>query len=181
VLKKVAPLTLVALALVAGCNSTSSEDADQPNAVLHSVTRHEYKGIAELKKDSTLVVRVSASTSKGREINSIPFTATEVIVREVLHGQTAKGARLSVLQMGSEQTDSPDTSKLLARGQEYVLFLMDYHLTPGDDTGLKIIVGEQGIYRLDSEAGRYVFASGSHSGLPNALRSADIASLRSAR
>ncbi|MFI7238154.1 hypothetical protein [Streptomyces cyaneofuscatus] len=177
--KKMALFILTALTLVAGCGSPQSANVDRPDEVLHSVTRHEYKSIAEIKSDSTLVARVVASTRKGKEIDGVPFTVTRVLVREVLHGKTERG-HMSIIQLGSDKVASLDTSRLLKNGQEYVLFLTEYHLTPGDRTGMHTIVGEQGIYRL-VDSGRYEFASGSHSRLPEALRPREITALRTAR
>lgn len=176
-LRKIAPVGLVALALITGCSSNGSETRTESKQVIHALVERDYKSVAELERDSTLQVRVTAGASKVRKLNDVPFTITDVKVNEVLGGKMS-AKTLSVQQLGSHQVESPGTSQLLAKGQDYLLFLEPYHLVPGDNTGLYIITGDQGIYSHSSKSGKYEFAGVSHSSVPKTLGSKDIASIR---
>ncbi|MFI6105537.1 hypothetical protein [Streptomyces sp. NPDC051310] len=175
-LKKTAALVVLAALAVTGCSATT--EAEKKSApVLHASLQHEYKSLAELREDSSLVVRVTAAHARVRTLHTVPFTITEVKVQEVLKGKT-ENRTLSVQQLGSLELASPDTSQLLEKGREYILFLEPYHLVPGDHTGLHTITGEQGIYGYSSEKQAYEYASGSEARVPKSLTRVQISALQ---
>lgn len=163
---KVARLVGAAAVLLSGCGMAEGQNgqerhAGEPRPALHASLAKNYNTIEELKKDSVAIVRATAAGSSPRSVNGLPMTATTVNVSHVYWGKVPARS-LSVEQLGSVGVDSHDTSALLTAGNEYILFLMPFHMTPGDNTGVHLVTGEQGAWiRKPDEAGYTFIGAGS--------------------
>jgi hypothetical protein len=177
-LKKLA-LAVVAAALLAGCASTpDSETAAPQNGgnELSASRVKDYESLAELRNESTAIVRVTVESSTEDKLNSLPVTISTVRVHQVLWGKVPTDL-LAVQQVGDATMTLHDTGALLDRAREYVLFIKPFQLTPGEDTGRWLITGDQGTFARSVDGATYEFTgAGNPPQLPRSLRAADITS-----
>lgn len=169
-MKKIALLAGLAL-LVSGCSSVQHEVADEKPAVkgaLHASLVRDYADLGSLERDSTAIVKASPTTSRIIDLNGIPATVTTMSITRVISGAVPSDS-IPVLQIGQQGMSLEDTSKIVRRDRDYLMFVKPYHLTPGDSTGLYIITGERGIYEYDKVSARYRFAGGHSDHLPESL------------
>ncbi|MFF3453637.1 hypothetical protein ACFYXH_04755 [Streptomyces sp. NPDC002730] len=148
--------------LVSGCGTSSAKSA---MPTLHASRVKDYKTFAELKQDSTAVVKVTASGSVKDGLNKIPTTVTTVNVDSVLWGKVPAKS-LAIQQLGRSNMKLDDTGALLVAGRQYLLFVQPFHLTRGDNTSLYQITGGQGVYQLDKKNSEYSFTGGGAPKLP---------------
>ncbi|GAA4711193.1 hypothetical protein APR04_000849 [Promicromonospora umidemergens] len=110
-----------------------------------SITAPEkYGTVEQLVADADVVAVVQAGDASVDVVDRVPYTRTELQLREVLLGAVAKNAGLAVTQVGS--TSSPPgagLSAVLEEGQEYVVVL---HRT---EAGEFEVVGP-GVWRADT-------------------------------
>ncbi|MEU7524111.1 hypothetical protein AB0A74_00070 [Saccharothrix sp. NPDC042600] len=118
---------------------------------------------AELRAESTTVVRATAGRAEVERVNDIPFTLTQVSLNDVIAG-AAPPATFTVSQLGGPDVASPNSSQRLAEQRQYLLFLKPS--MTGDPTRF-MITGDQGVYELTGDTYGFVGATGS--ALPNSL------------
>ncbi|MFD2024783.1 hypothetical protein [Promicromonospora aerolata] len=122
--------------LLCGC-STDAGAAD-------FIAPEKYGTVEQLVADADVVAVVQAGESAVDVVDEVPYTRTELQLREVLLGAVAKNAGLAVTQVGS--ASSPPGAGLpavLEEGQEYVVVL---HRT---EAGEFEVVGP-GVWRADT-------------------------------
>ncbi|MFE0200601.1 hypothetical protein ACFW0I_33330 [[Kitasatospora] papulosa] len=166
--RKLAVLAACAVvALTSGCGAAGGDPQahEASRTALHASRVKDYNTFAELKQDSVAVVKVTATGSAERSLSSVPTTVTTVAVDDVLWGNSPAQS-LSIQQLGRSNMDLEDTGAILEKGQQYILFVEPFHMTPGDDTGLYQITGGQGVYRLNKAGSDYMFAGGGKPKLP---------------
>ncbi|MFD5426575.1 hypothetical protein [Streptomyces sp. NPDC127084] len=166
-----------AVVLASGCGASDSSPkpnaSNERNPVLHASRVKDYNSFAELKRDSVAAVSVTAVKSTVGSLNGVATTTVEVKVEKVLWGKLNE-VSISVLQLGKAGWGLEDSGAILEEGQRYVLFVHPYHLKPNDDTGLYVITGGQGAYKLDGEYSEYNFAGGGHPRLPEEVSVKDF-------
>lgn len=147
----VALAVIVATAALGACGGQASptSDSDQGQSLSASRTK-EYRTLAELAKESSIVAVVRATDDAAVEIlHDIPFTVTTVKVTRALQG-TSAGAVLKVRQTGSAKTEiQHDFPPILEAGQPYLLFLYPFTLTKGVSTDQYYVTGDAGIFAAD--------------------------------
>ena len=133
----VALAVILAMAALGACGGQASptSDSDQGQSLSASRTK-EYRTLAELAKESSIVAVVRATDDAAVEIlHDIPFTVTTVKVTRSLQG-TSAGAALKVRQTGSAKTEiQHDFPPILEAGQSYLLFLYPFTFTKGRVNG----------------------------------------------
>ncbi|MFG1803072.1 hypothetical protein ACGFI4_23300 [Micromonospora carbonacea] len=171
-LKKLA-LVVVAAALLAGCGSASDGgSAAQPEGQTElSASRvKDYASLAELRAESTAIVRGTVESSTGDKLNDLPVTISKLRVKKVLWGKVPSDV-LAVQQAGDETMKLHDTGAILAKDREYLLFVKPFQLTPGKDTGRWLITGDQGTFARSDDGVTFEFAgAGDPPELPRTLR-----------
>ena len=106
----------------------------------------EYRSLAELAKESSIVAVVRATDSVILEkVHDIPFTVTTVEVIRGMRG-TSAGTLLKVRQTGNpEIAMGDDFPPILQAGETYLLFLHPFWFTEGEETGQYYVTGNAGI------------------------------------
>ncbi|MFE9381002.1 hypothetical protein [Streptomyces sp. NPDC006855] len=166
--RKIAALTACAVAVLAsGCSAADggSQPREGGRIALHASRVKDYNTFAELRQDSVAAVRVTVADSAEQSLNTVPTTVTNVTVDGALWGKVPVKS-LAIQQLGRSNMDLKDTGAILKKGEQYILFIKPFHMTPGDDTGLYQITGEQGAYRLNKKNSAYEFAGGGKPKLP---------------
>ncbi|MGW4461448.1 hypothetical protein [Micromonospora sp. NPDC004704] len=159
-----------------GANDQASRGGATPTPELqrHSVADRvkNYETFAELRTDSTLIVRATAVSSTIETLHDTPQTITTLKVAETLHGELPPANEpVRVRQLGSAKW-STNLTPLLIAGREYVLFLLPWWLkSPDERTGQWVITGEQGMYALDAtdKGAVWRYAVEENPGLPATL------------
>lgn len=177
-LKKLA-LVVVAAALLAGCGSApGGEIAAQPEGQTElSASRvKDYTSLAELRAESTAIIRGTVESSTRDKLEDLPVTISKVRVREVLWGKVPSDV-LAVQQAGDETMQLHDTGEILAKDREYLLFVKPFELKPGEHTGRWLITGDQGTFARSNDGSTFQFAgAGSPPELPKTLRATAVES-----
>ncbi|MFI9643086.1 hypothetical protein ACIG87_24045 [Micromonospora sp. NPDC051925] len=158
-LKRLA-LVVIAAALLAGCGSApGSEIAAQPEGQtdLSASRVKDYATLAELRAQSTAIVRGTVESSTRDKLEDLPVTISKVRVREVLWGKVSSDV-LAVQQVGDETMKLHDTGAILAKDREYLLFVQPFQLKPGELTGRWLITGDQGTFARSSDGHTFQFA-----------------------
>jgi hypothetical protein len=188
-MKRKIALLAVAATVLGGCGSAASNGSGdsggpaQPEIAEIGVSRvRDHNSFAELTTDSTAVVRVSAGEAQEDTLNGVAVTVTTVAVTQTISGHLPS-TTLSIQQLGSTTVSSPDTSQLLRRGREYLLFVTPFQLA-AKNTERYVITGDQGIYLLERgesalpTPAQFVFVGAGEPGLPRSLPVADVNSRR---
>ncbi len=99
-----------------------------------------YSSTASLTGDSDNVVIATAATQAPtvESVGDLPFSVTAVTVVRSLHGTAGVGQVLRVRQVGTQTADS---AVVMQPGAQYLLYLDDFHFSPGDKTGQSVLVG----------------------------------------
>lgn len=116
-----------------------------------------YTTFAELRADSSAVVKVIAGEQILGEIGRLPTTVTSATVTKVLWGEVGSGAAIEIRQLGTAEMVG-NMSKVLEPGAQYLVFLTPS--TGADDAAPDryLIVGDVGLYQLQGD--RYVLRGG---------------------
>ncbi|MER7894448.1 hypothetical protein ABTX15_32080 [Micromonospora sp. NPDC094482] len=182
-IRKLMLVTSATAAILLGGCSAATQPARKTTELSGSRVK-DYATFAALKKESSAIVRVSAGDSRVDDLNGVPVTVTTVTVLRALSGAVPSN-KLAVQQMGDASMSLPDSSSILLKGREYLLFVTPFRLTPSDDTGRFIVTGDQGIYLRNEAApgqgarAQFVFAgAGQAPSQAMSLPAADVDSLR---
>ena len=124
-----------------------------------------YDSLDQLERDSSAVLLVSPKSAREDTLNGIPITLTDVAVTGSISGSVQAGT-ITIQQLGTATTSSPQTSELLEFGQRYLIFVQPFHLIDGDETGRFVITGDQGVYILRKNQYQNI---GAGSGLPTTI------------
>ncbi|WP_147339399.1 hypothetical protein [Actinomadura spongiicola] len=176
-MRKFITLASASVVLLSGCGTAAVDSAtnsghEKATSTLHASRVKDYNSLAELRGDSTAIIRGTAGASTVQKINQIPATTTSVRVSSKLWG-SLPAKNISVLQIGQAGMALHDTSQILQHGQEYLLYVKPFHLTPGDNTGRYIITGSQGIFKKDGTGG-YTFAGAGEPALPKRIAATEM-------
>jgi hypothetical protein len=159
-----AAVTLLSLALLAtACSATQQ---------MHGSLVKAYASLADLRDDSDAVVIASPQSAVTDTLNGVPVTITRVNVVDVVTG-TLDERSILIQQFGTNSVASPDTSLLLQAGRQYLLFVVRFHLVPGDQTGRYVVTGDQGAFELRQDQYVYVGAAGP-STLPQSIGASQV-------
>jgi hypothetical protein len=168
-------VALLAISAACGTSDQAPQGGTSPGPELqqHSVADRvkNYETFAELRTDSTLVVRATAVSSTIETLHDTPQTITTLKVTQTFHGELPKTDPVRVRQLGSAKW-STNLTPLLVIGREYVLFLLPWWLgSDTERTGQWVITGEQGMYALDGtiEGPSWRYAVEENPGLPATL------------
>ncbi|MEU9336550.1 hypothetical protein AB0D49_25825 [Streptomyces sp. NPDC048290] len=160
------------------CSSSKGEDSEGKAATtrIHLSRAVEYTELTGLAANSSAVVKVTAGTATGGEINGVPTTVTEVRVTQLVSGEIP-GDTLSVQQFGNGETIVENSAPILKQGNEYLLFVRPFHFEESDETGLHSITGGRGEYVYDKERDTYRLQGGEDARIPPTLSSSEIAKI----
>jgi hypothetical protein len=150
-----------AMFLVGACGQATVESG--PSTELHMSRVKDYT-IADLRAESTMVVRGTASTSREEEADKVPVTFTRLRLDQHVAGLRAGAEWVEIVQLGGSAVSSPDTSPLLADGDRYLLFLKPYTAKSRSSVPAFVITGDQGVFRESS--GGYEFTGAPSDELP---------------
>jgi hypothetical protein len=130
---------------------------DDPVRRLHVDYVKHYTTFAELRADSSAIVKVIAGEQSLGEIARLPTTVTSATVTKVLGGDAASGAAIEIRQLGTAEMVG-NMSKVLEPGAEYLVFLIPS--TGADDAAPNryLIAGDVGVYQLQGD--QYVLRGG---------------------
>jgi len=154
----------------------ASTDTGLPAVTSHRAAKidvsrvKEYKTLAELRSDSTTIAVVTAISARSDSVNGIPATVTSVSVDRSGWGAPPT-SNIDILQLGGPNADSPGTSQLLTIGSQYLVFVTPYHLGTTDHTGLYVITGDQGVFKLTGAT--FNFSGGGNPGFDRQVPLAD--------
>lgn len=112
----------------------------------------DYATVAELKSDSeAAVIAEATSTRTASDIGGVPFTTTEMSIREVLRGTLGNSDTLRLRQLGSTSQQAADTP-LVQPGRTYLIFVRRLMYAGGQDTGEYDVVGVgAGLFEADGQ------------------------------
>lgn len=112
----------------------------------------DYVTVAELKSDAeAAVIATATSTRSASDIGGVPFTTTEMSVREVLWGTLANNDTLQLRQLGST-SQQDDDAPVVRSGQTYLIFVRKFVYSSGQDTGEYVVVGGgPGLFEADGQ------------------------------
>lgn len=156
--------------LVTACGQStvgSAPGGDRPGEELHLSRVKNYGTVAELRAESTMVVRGTASTSREETVNDIPITFTRLRVDQHVAGYGAGAETVEIVQLGGRDVASPDSSSVLKDGSRYLLFLKPYDATSESSAPAFVITGDQGVFIESS--GRYEFTGAAGAKLPKRI------------
>lgn len=115
-----------------------------------------YKSLSELAKESTVVVRATATDTSdvetvGQEFDPTPFTVTTVKVTKSFQGSTT-GELLKIRQLGTaEMGKSEDVLPVIKAGQEYVFYLSPFEFLDHKPTGQYNVTGMAGEFAANAD------------------------------
>lgn len=171
-------LVVGAVLTCTGCASHPTTGGSSNTTVQNQVEvsrAKSYQTMAELKRDSTAIVRVTATatTKKGPadEAGRSPLTVTLTTVRldEVLFGNVPARRALQIRQLGGAGTVSDDLPPRLSAGQQYVLYIKPFEFVHGHPLlGEYIVTGDVGQFQVESN-GELRRALPQLAGLPKTL------------
>ncbi|MFD5426568.1 hypothetical protein [Streptomyces sp. NPDC127084] len=124
-------------------------------------------------QDATTTSGYSAAAHKAVEAWNSTSTQFDINKVRTLSGEIS-GSSVKVRQLGTQDVDSPDTSRLMEAGRTYLLYLRKNDGKENPDHF--VITGGDGIYVL--KGSRYVYQGGPQPGsgkrLPAELAAADV-------
>lgn len=164
---------LVGVFLVTSCAPPTSKVGVGTDQTHFSASRvKDYQTIAQLRADASAVAVVTAGAvasvvpSDEDGVSPIPATITAVRVDQILWGAVPE-PQVQVRQMGSASVISDESTPLLQKGRQYVLFLSPFEFRRGVPTGQFTITGDIGDFEVSENGLQRVLPS--ISSLPKVL------------
>jgi hypothetical protein len=131
---------LLASVGLAACVSAgeASQRSGQTQMHVDGARAESFTSLSQLiSASSSVIVGSVTSASTSEMLNSIPWTIQTVDVNQVLAGINP-GPAMKVRQLGGTNTVG---TQLLSPGATYLLFVVPFHLSQGDQTGEWVVVG----------------------------------------
>lgn len=146
-------LVVALAAIVSACGSAAGTPAGTTSTKVIELSRtKDYHSIAELKRDSDVIVLATATKDTTLETSTggLPSTITVVLVRKVIRGSVGGASTVKLRQIGGPGTLVTDGAPLVAAGTSYLIFADRFTLTPGTTTDQYVVVGvAAGLFRDD--------------------------------
>lgn len=171
---------LAVVMLVSGCGAQGGGDSSASSAQRESdisVSRlKDYASFADLRADSTAVVRVVAKDNAHIErVDGLPFTVTPTRVERVIWGKVDSSV-LMVRQLGDPAMGVAETGPVLTAQRAYLLFVTPFAFSDNKPTGQYVVTGNQGLYVFDEKRSAFVFAGAGQPSLPTTLAATEAES-----
>ncbi|MFJ6837185.1 hypothetical protein [Streptomyces sp. NPDC091209] len=143
--------------LSSGCAAEQAKPRPKQRISVTLVNR--YTDLSRMEEDSTAVVLADAVGSSTAVRDRFPITVTDLRVSKILAGKIS-GSAIKVQQLGTQDIESPDTSRLMQTGRTYLIYLSkndgkenpDHFVLTGGD-GLYVLQGRRYLYRGGPPAG----------------------------
>lgn len=140
-----------------GCAAEQAETRPKQRISVSLVNR--YTDLSRVEEDSTAVVLANAVGSGTAVRDGFPITVTDLRVSKILTGKIS-GPNIKVQQLGTQDVESPDTSRLMKVGRTYLLYLSKNDGKENPDHF--VVTGGDGIYVLQGR--RYLYQGGPPAG-----------------
>lgn len=162
---------MVSLGLAA-CGMTAAQQGNTPQTHVEGSRAETFTSMSQLiSASSSVIVGQATAASTTENLNGVAWTIQTVNVNKVLAGESP-GSAIKLRQLGGTNDVG---AQLVTPNTTYVLFVVPFHLNPGDQTGQWVVVGAMaGEYRYSPSDGSLTQIDRLSPGLPASLTSQQL-------